>query len=577
MTNADRMAAAVNESREPCQAAPGFERETTLLQALTCINEKLLLAEPRAALPDVLEHLGRVVNTNYVCLLENVRADSITYALLRYEWISPDATTSGFPARTSPYAEFSRWAAMLSNSQPVLGRVQDFTQPEQRFLEVHGIRSIALIPVPGNAAWWGTLILCEYAQERVWSASEIEMFRNVGIILGATFARQNIREEEREQRALAEALRDIGAALNRTLDMDQVLDEILANLGRVVPHDSANIILIDEGIARLARARGYHEPEAVEALRAVYFPANSLFDLREIIENGHPVAIRDTQSIPAWANLPATKWIRSYAGAPIHLDTELIGLLNVDSAVPGLLTQVEADRLQAFADQAAIAIRNARLYQRIEELATFQERQRLARELHDGVSQALSSANLIADVLPRVWEISPERGRKALEQLHQLTQSALTEMRVLLMELRPEAIVEMTMSDLLTRLGQVAASRAGISVKVALEGDVEPAAEVKLALYRIAQEALNNIVKHAQATEGAITLLMSPGEARLLIRDNGIGFLMERTRADHFGLTIMHERAEEINAELMIDSQPGRGTQIDVLWPSGGAAKHYGI
>ncbi len=175
--------------------------------------------------------------------------------------------------------------------------------------------------------------------------------------------RKWMEEAEREQRALAEALRDTADALNSTLKFDDVLDRILTNVGRMVPHDAANIMLMDdEGVTvRVARSRGYLE-RGDDDIAAMRFTVNAASSLRQMEHTGQPLVIADTRANPDWFANPATRWVCSYAGAPIRIRKKMIGFLNLDSATPGFYNFDHAERLQVFADQAAIAIENARLF-----------------------------------------------------------------------------------------------------------------------------------------------------------------------------------------------------------------------
>ncbi|MDH4209069.1 MAG: sensor histidine kinase, partial [Anaerolineae bacterium] len=226
------------------------------------------------------------------------------------------------------------------------------------------------------------------------------------------------------------------------------------------------------------------------------------------------------------------------------------------------------------AHQAAIAIENARLYEQAQHAAALEERGRLARELHDAVTQTLFSASLIGEVLPTLWESDPAEGRELLGELRQLTRGALAEMRTLLLELRPTALAESNIQDLLGQLGEAVTGRSGVPVSVEVEGEPLLPPEVHVALYRIAQEALNNVVKHAHATEVSVLLRCGAPSgdnqagysrtARLEVRDNGRGFDPGSLPADRLGLGIIHERAEAIGATLEIRTGPGAGTTIVV-------------
>jgi signal transduction histidine kinase len=291
---------------------------------------------------------------------------------------------------------------------------------------------------------------------------------------------------------------------------------------------------------------------------------------------------------------------RSELTVPIKVKGQVIGVLDVQSERLNAFHLSDLPVLQALANQAAIAIENARLYEQAQQLAVIEERQRLARELHDAVTQTLFSASLIAEALPDLWEVDQAEGRQLLRELRQLSRGALAEMRTLLMELRPAALVDANLADLLRQLGEAVTGRTGILVHVSVTVSCTFPPDVHVAFYRIAQEAINNVVKHAAASQVAISLRCpedtlddgprpaaepAPAPVRSLrggastkqspkrpdvvvleVRDNGRGFDLANVSPDRLGLGIIRERAQAIGAALHIESQPGRGTQVLVTW-----------
>jgi signal transduction histidine kinase/ligand-binding sensor domain-containing protein len=214
------------------------------------------------------------------------------------------------------------------------------------------------------------------------------------------------------------------------------------------------------------------------------------------------------------------------------------------------------------------------LAQRAAEAAVAAERSRLARELHDAVTQLLFSASLIAEALPDIWEHDEDEGRELLAEMRRLSRGALAEMRTLLLELRPAALTETSLADLLHQLAEAATGRTDVAIAVRQDGEPALPRDVHVALYRIAQEALNNIIKHARADRATISLRCDPcGDAgdgqqqvTLSVSDDGCGFDPGRVLPDHMGLGIIHERAERIGAELDIESELGRGTEVMIRW-----------
>ncbi|MBC8507745.1 MAG: hypothetical protein ISR58_04000 [Anaerolineales bacterium] len=223
------------------------------------------------------------------------------------------------------------------------------------------------------------------------------------------------------------------------------------------------------------------------------------------------------------------------------------------------------ERLQYETDERQRA--EEKLAQQAVESAVEEERNRLARDLHDAVTQTLFSASLIAEVLPRLWRRDETEGQRRLGELRELTRGALAEMRTLLLELRPAALLETSLGDLLTQLAESITGRARIPVSVEQEGECDLPSDVKIALYRIAQETLNNVVKHAPSSQADIHFRCQPNQVVLSIRDNGSGFDPASVMPECMGLGIMAERSKAVGATLEIKSQTGQGTEVKVAWP----------
>jgi PAS domain S-box-containing protein len=179
--------------------------------------------------------------------------------------------------------------------------------------------------------------------------------------------RKRAEREQREQTAMTSALRDSISALTTTLSLDEVLDRILAEVVAVGPSDSSDIMLIEDGVARIVRSKGYVERGKKDWVVHARLPVMETANLRSMAETGQPIAIADTHLDLDWVRFPDVEWLRSYAGAPIVSKGQVIGFLNLDSMTPGFFTQEHAQRLQAFASQAGIAIENARLYSSLQE------------------------------------------------------------------------------------------------------------------------------------------------------------------------------------------------------------------
>lgn len=228
----------------------------------------------------------------------------------------------------------------------------------------------------------------------------------------------------------------------------------------------------------------------------------------------------------------------------------------------------QAELAQAFSRQKAITEQNVRLHEQAQQLAVLTERQRIARELHDSVSQALYGIGLGARTARALLDRDPAKAIEPLEYILALAEGGLAEMRALILELRPDSLER---EGLVAALGKQAAAlraRHGLEVETVLGEEPDLPLEAKEGLYRIAQEALNNTVKHAQASRTAIRLQQERGELVLSVQDNGIGFDPQREYPGHMGLHTMRERVEKMGGVLHIESAQGQGTQMRVTLSS---------
>jgi signal transduction histidine kinase len=252
---------------------------------------------------------------------------------------------------------------------------------------------------------------------------------------------------------------------------------------------------------------------------------------------------------------------------PLTFRDRAVGVLVVYRAGDEGPTAEEITFLQAIADQAAVAVENARLFAETQDKAALEERQRLARELHDSVSQALFSIALHARTALALLTRDPERLSEPLEHITSLAQAGMAEMRALIFELRPESLENEGLVAALTK--QVAALRARYGIEVHAElGDEPPISiDAKEVIYRVAQESMHNTLKHARATRIDLRLDHSQDAVWVEIRDNGVGFDPTSSFPGHLGLHSMRERAIRRGGTFQIESDAGKGTRIRVELP----------
>jgi two-component system nitrate/nitrite sensor histidine kinase NarX len=387
---------------------------------------------------------------------------------------------------------------------------------------------------------------------------------------------QRVEARTREQATLLEISQTLASALE--LQPGLILDQLRV----IIDYTHAGLFklfkLEDSTLAALA-VRG---PQPLEKAMPIQIRLQSPEALPMLFHGQRSTRIADVQSSDPPARLLHSllddqasillEGVQSWMWVPLTIKSRMVGAIGVAHVDRNYFTAHDADLALTVANQAAITMVNAELYEHAHTLAVLQERQRLARNLHDAVNQSLFSAGLIAEVLPRLWERNPEEGRQSLEDLRRLTRGAQADMRLLLAELRPSTLTDAKLGELLLLLGNALAGRTNLPIHVTVTGQdalneqtLLPA-DVQVALYRLCQEGLNNIAKHAGASRVDIQLHYETGAVELRIRDDGRGFDPKQTPPGHYGLSMMHERATAVGATLSITSQPGQGTEIVIRW-----------
>ena len=372
------------------------------------------------------------------------------------------------------------------------------------------------------------------------------------------------------------AINDAGRGISSILDLNELLPYVARSLLQTFDYEMVRILLlVEDDKARLLSCGRDSCEETLELRRDNLSQLPAV--VASVLQTETPVLQKLMSSVEAEIRTTTTHGITeqgedqgSEIAVPIRIGQSLAGVLNITSHSTHPLDEQDLFAAQTLADQLAIAVENSRLYEHAHELAASRERQRLAHDLHDAVSQTLFSVSLIAEVLPRIYERDVTQGTQRLEELRQLTRGALAEMRTLLLELRPTALSEADLPDLLRQLGEAVTGRSRIPVEVQVSMSLGVSSEVRVALYRIAQEALNNVAKHSRAERARVILREitdDEGQAlELIVEDEGGGFDVGEGRSGRLGLGIMAERAAAIGARLEVKSRPGEGTCIRVVW-----------
>ncbi len=373
-------------------------------------------------------------------------------------------------------------------------------------------------------------------------------------------------QAEKDQSTFLKALIDIINAANSTLDFDAVITHILDNIALVIPYDTVDFMLVEDDYTRVTHCVNYGSEALKKDILASRFKVSQTSTFQKMQQTQKPLLIASVHDFEDWIDIPQQE-IQSYLGTPIFSTGDLVGFINLTSTQAGFFTEQHSERLWILAQQTAFAVQNAREYEHAQDLAITEERNRLARELHDAVSQTLFSASIVAESLPILLEQDPDEARKGLAHLSRLTKHALSEMRSLLIELRPTAIIEERLDTLILQLATSILTPMNINFSFTVEGEerILPN-DIQIAFYRIAGESLNNIQKHARAKNVTINLKCDSNDVRLVIADDGQGFDLGKKSASRFGITFMNERAEKAGIDFKIESVFHHGTTVRATW-----------
>jgi signal transduction histidine kinase len=563
--------AAVEASQEQLQ------RHNTYLSTLSDISMALMHSQPTQTLLELIAtQLSSLVQSEHVHI----------------ELLAPD----GESLRTV-YAmgEFSRVTAVDALSTTRKGEglsglvwnkgqlmvVDDYsTWPGRRPDVDHTIKSIASVPLLRDGTVFGTISIAMTDPARKIGAGERDVLNRFAQISSLALDNARLQEAARNAEAvLQQRVEERTSELNRllaitnnlasSLDMDVLMGTLFDELAHIVPYDSGAIFMAtSQDSMTVLHYRGPIHPEFSSVTTwpishhhaEVFATRRPLFIGNVMGDEPAAVAFRDLGEALKLdrANTHIVSWI----GVPIVSKDAVIGLLALDSSQPHAFTEQHAILAWGVAQQAGMAFENARLHTHSVQAAASAERSRLARDLHDSVSQAVFSMALGARTMQELAVIAPERVLEPLPHVISMAEAALTEMRALIFELRPESLQEEGLLAALRKHMASLRARHGLQV-IERFCEIEPSIDIALkeALYRISLEAMHNTVKHARAK--SMTVRLHDDDVLLLaIEDDGIGFDPSVVPPGHYGLKTMRERVAPYGGSVQIQSQPGAGTRV---------------
>jgi GAF domain-containing protein/HAMP domain-containing protein len=543
-------------------------------QAATAIdNARLFEAEQRRAeqfrvIAEVGHQISSILPVNEL-LTQMARSiqEAFHYSHVGIGLVEGDEVVSAWQdAYQSPRLKVGQegvWGWVARSGEPLL--VPDVSQESRFYPAPHAadVRSQLCVPLKAKEAVIGVLSV-ESDQPNAFDRSDLAVLQSLAN--QAAVVIENVRLFEAEQRR-AEQFRvvtEVGRHITSILDADELLEEIARLLKEAFGYYLITIGVIegDEVVFKAGAKTHWPEPQ--------FRPAPVKLGGRGITawvaSTGEPLLVPDVSQEPRYIHWPDAAETRSELAVPLKTKTLVIGVLNVESDRLNAFDESDLEVLQSLANQAAIAIENARLYEQAQQVAIVEERSRLARELHDSVTQSLYSSTLLAEAAQRLARTGDlQHVNDYLARLGEITQQALKEMRLLVYELRPLPLREEGLVGALNQRLDAVERRAGVEARLVVEGELDLPATVEEELYRIAQEALNNALKHAAPTSVTVTIRAGGGRSELEVVDDGEGFDPSAVGDEGgMGLVSMRERAEKLGGTLQLISAPAKGTRVKV-------------
>lgn len=372
--------------------------------------------------------------------------------------------------------------------------------------------------------------------------------------------------EDKQRRAkLLQATDEITGRISSSLTLEELLPHVVTSIQGTFNYGNVNVFLADPGSGNLVLKAS--APTQVAALAGrILAPAGSI--IGRVSQSGAARVVNDVTREPGYIPVPQIATAGSELIVPIRMNNEILGVLDVRSIEPGAFDETDLFIARTLASHIANPIENALLYQKTREITVLEERNRLAREIHDTLAQGFTGIVLQLEAAEQVLGQDVNQARHHLDRARRLARESLAEARRSVRALRPQALEGRSLTDTLRRevadFNQTGGAQASFTVSgrgKALRQDVEST------LLRICQESLTNVRKHAKASQVEVRLIFAGKAVRLVIRDDGRGFNTEAPAEGTFGLVGMKERTRLQGGTLVVQSEGGKGTLVEVSLP----------
>ena len=550
-----------------------------MLEVSRVVASSLELGDVLGAIVDQLGAITEHTGASIVLF----REDAFEFAEAR----SITGTRAQIGAR-APFAVAPVMTAALQSGEPVI--IDDVRSDETLAAEYRAIIEAVGVPdsPPFNVirSWMGVplalkdrvlgALTISWTEPAHFTADHARLARAFADQAALAVENARLYEDMRSSARRFEALSRADSELFRSLDLDTVLQALVDVTVDVIGVDKSMVSTwdVDTRVMSLRASRNLGE-STLAYIRGLFDQRTQRLESRSerYDDSLAGVIVTDdpSRAPPHLVPIIEAEGIASMIEIPVFsTDGQPLGFFSVAYTTEHHFDDSEQRLLAALADRAAVAISNAELYERSQRVASLEERQRLARELHDSVSQALYGIALGARTARTQLDRNPAAAVEPVDYVLSLAEMGMAEMRALIFELRPESLESEGLVAAIRKQSEAVQARHGVQIETALCEEPDVPLPVKEAAYRIAQEALHNVIKHSGASQVRVALTPIDGGVQLDVSDNGKGFDTGGEFPGHLGLASMRERAAKSGGQLEIRSREGTGTQVTATFPAGG-------
>ncbi|HDD61262.1 MAG: hypothetical protein DRI65_07360 [Chloroflexota bacterium] len=457
---------------------------------------------------------------------------------------------------------------VVDSGEPLV--IRDITKDKRLsrgIVKEEGLKSLLVVPLCSKSRTLGTIFLVS-KEIRDFSEDEIGLLITAGQQIGVAVDNASMFQAQQRRAEQFRVIGEVGRQITSIMEVDQLLNQVVHSIHKTFGYDHVAIAMIEDDYAVYRVGAGPLWENPAFNFNPSHLKIGSEGITGRVAASGSMIYLPDVREDPCYVEMQGSKTL-SEITVPIKVKDKVIGVLDAQSERVNAFDDTDLVVLQSLADQTAVAIENAKLYRQAKQLAVVEERNRLARELHDSVTQALYGITLHAEAAFRQLDVrNIPLANEQLEELRSTAQEALREMRLLIFELRPSVVEMQGLIPALRARLEAVEERAGMNVEINVDENLELSDRIQDGLYRIAQEALNNALKHAKANQITLNLTGTMSRVTMEIMDDGVGFKPdESVEGGGLGLDGIIERAELLNSELTLDSWPGRGTTIRIEVP----------